>query len=61
MKTSKFYMSLVAIFSIIAAILLIWAEDETTCGVTTAKVFETMFILIGFIAYNEYKNINVKL
>ncbi|MBQ3306878.1 MAG: hypothetical protein IJG68_01645 [Bacilli bacterium] len=53
-------MTLVAIFSIIAAILLIWAEDKTTCGVTT-KVFETMFILIGFIAYNEYKNINVKL
>lgn len=61
MKTAKFYMALVAIFSLFAAILLIWAEDEVTCGASTAKVFETMFILIAFISYNEYKNINVKL
>lgn len=44
MKLIKFTLSLSAICFAVMAILLIWSEDFVTCGVTTCKVFETMFI-----------------
>lgn len=44
MKLVKFTLALSAICFAILAILLIWSEDVVTCGITTCKVLETMFI-----------------
>ena len=44
MKLLKFTLSLSAICFAIIAILLIWSEDVVTCGVTTCKMLETIFI-----------------
>lgn len=44
MKLVKFILALSAICFAIIAILLIWSENIVTCGVTTCKVLETVFI-----------------
>ena len=44
MKLVKFTLALSAICFAIIAILLIWSENLVTCGITTCKVFETIFI-----------------
>lgn len=44
MKLVKFILALSAICFAIIAILLIWSEDVVTCGVTTCKMLETIFI-----------------
>lgn len=44
MKLIKFTLALSAICFAVIAILLIWSEDVVTCGVTTCKVLETIFI-----------------
>ena len=47
MKLIKFTLASTAICSAIMAILLIWSEDVVTCGITTCKVLETMFICVA--------------
>lgn len=44
MKLVKFTLALSAICFAVTAILLIWSEDVVTCGVTTCKTLETVFI-----------------
>lgn len=44
MKLVKFTLALSAICFAIIAILLIWSENLVTCGVTTCKMLETIFI-----------------
>lgn len=44
MKLVKFILAVSATCFAITAILLIWSEDIVTCGITTCKVFETIFI-----------------
>ena len=44
MKLVKFTLALSAICFAIIAILLIWSENIVTCGVTTCKMLETIFM-----------------
>lgn len=44
MKLLKFTLALSAIMFAVTAILLIWSENIVTCGVTTCKLLETVFI-----------------
>ena len=44
MKLVKFTLALSAICFAIIAILLIWSENIVTCGITTCKVLETIFL-----------------
>lgn len=53
MKTIKLLMAITAICSTICAILLCWNESSVTCGVTTCKVFETLFVVVALGAMRE--------
>lgn len=53
MKLVKFTLALSAICFAILAILLIWSEDVVTCGITTCKFLETMFICCSLVLTKE--------
>ena len=53
MKLIKFILVLSAILFAVMAILLIWSEDKVTCGITTCKVFETVFVISSLILTKE--------
>lgn len=58
MKLVKLLLLSTCISSLIAAILLLWNESEVTCGVTTCKVIETMFIIVAVATSKEAASIN---
>lgn len=53
MKTIKLLMTLAAICSTLAALLLLWTEKSTTCDVFTLKLMESMFIIVAILATKE--------
>ena len=58
MKLVKISLAVFAISLAILTILLIWSEDIVTCGVTTCKFIETMFICCSLILTKEVASIN---
>ena len=58
MKLVKFSLAVFAISLAILTILLIWSEDVVSCGVTTCKFIETMFICCSLILTKEVASIN---
>ena len=58
MKLVKLLLLSTCISSLIAAILLLWNESEVSCGYTTCKVMETMFIIVAVISSREIAHIN---
>ena len=44
MKEVKLLLSTGALSTLICGLILMWNEDKANCGITTAKLFETMFI-----------------
>lgn len=58
MKLVKINLAVSAISLAVAAILLIWSEDIVSCGVTTCKFLETMFICCSLILTKEVATIN---
>ena len=53
MKLIKFMLVLSAILFAVMAILLIWSEAKVTCGITTCKLFETVFVISSLILTKE--------
>ena len=53
MKLVKFMLVVSAILFAVMAILLIWSEDKVTCGITTCKLFETIFVISSLILTKE--------
>ena len=60
MKLVKLLLLSTCISSLIAAILLLWNESEVTCGVTTCKVMETMFIIVAVATSKEAASIKTR-
>ena len=58
MKLVKLLLLSTCISSLIAAILLLWNESEVSCGYTTCKVMETMFIIVAVATSKEAASIN---
>ena len=58
MRLVKLSLISTCISSLILAILLLWNESEVSCGYTTCKVIETMFICVSVIAAKEAASIN---
>ena len=58
MKSVKLLLVSTCISSLILAILLLWNESEVSCGYTTCKVMETMFIIVAVISSREIAHIN---
>ena len=58
MKLVKLLLLSTCISSLIAAILLLWNESEVSCGYTTCKVIETMFIIVAVTTAKEAASIN---
>lgn len=59
MKLIKLDLIVVAIVSLLAAIVLIWNESRATCGYTTCKLTETMFVIVSVIMTREAAKIKV--
>lgn len=59
MKLLKFTLSLSAICFAVMTILLIWSEDVITCGTTTCKIFETMFMCCAIILTHDVAKMKV--
>lgn len=57
MKLVKLSLISACIASLVLAILLLWNESEVTCGVTTCKVLETMFIIVAVATSKEAASI----
>ena len=47
MRLVKLLLLSTCISSLILALLLLWNESEVSCGITTCKVLETMFICVA--------------
>ena len=58
MKIVKLSLLSTCISSLILAILLLWIESKVSCGLTTCKVMETMFIIVAVISSREVAHIN---
>ena len=58
MRLVKLLLLSTCISSLIAAILLLWNESKVSCGYTTYKVIETMFIIVAVITSKEAASIN---
>ena len=56
----KVLLSTVALACVACALLLLWNESEVTCGYTTCKLLETMFIICSLIATREVYKCDVK-
>ena len=50
----------VAIASVIAALMLIWFDTEFVFGVTAAKVYASMFVLLAIAATKECLTIEIE-
>ena len=59
MKLVKFTLALSAICFAIIAILLIWSENLVTCGVTTCKMLETIYICCALALTHDVAKIKV--
>lgn len=57
MKLVKLLLLSTCISSLVLAILLLWNESEVSCGVTTCKVLETMFIIVAVATSKEAASI----
>lgn len=57
MKLVKLSLISACIASLVLAILLLWNESEVTCGVTTCKVLETMFVCVAVATSKEAASI----
>jgi hypothetical protein len=42
----------------LALLLFVWNKESLTCGPTTAKVFETLFIIAALVGCNIFSEIN---
>lgn len=58
MKALRLLAIVWTICSTLALVLLIWNEDKTTCGITTCKVFETVFLIVALMGCNIIFDIN---
>ena len=57
MKSLKLLLGTAAIASLACALLLLWNESEVTCGYTTCKCFETMFIIVSLALTREVSSL----
>lgn len=57
MKLVKLSLISACISSLILAILLLWNESEVSCGYSTCKVLETMFICVAVATSKEAASI----
>lgn len=57
MKLVKLNLLVVVLSSVLGCLLLMWSEDVVSCGVFTAKVFETVFIIVALFGLREYLRI----
>lgn len=55
----KLLLSVGALSALICALLLLWNESEVTCGMTTCKLFETMFIVVSLVLTREVSKITI--
>lgn len=58
MESIKFLLGTAAISAALGGFLLLWNEDATSCGLTTCKVFETMFFIVALILTREVSKLN---
>ena len=58
MTSIKLLLGTIAISSALGGIILLWTESETSCGLTTCKVFETMFFTVALILTREVSKLN---
>ena len=56
MKSLKFLSLLMTIAATLCCLVLMWNESATTCGLTTCKVFETMFLIVSLGCFGLYKD-----
>lgn len=49
----KVLLGTAALCSALAAVLMLWNMEALSCGVTTAKVFITMFIISALVLTRE--------
>ena len=59
MKMVKVLLGISAFCSALCAVTLLWNESNVTCGYTTAKVFETLFIICALVLTKEYASLKV--
>ena len=57
MKLVKLNLLIVVLSSVLGCLFLMWSEDVVSCGVFTAKVFETVFIIVALFGLREYLRI----
>ena len=60
MTSVKLLLGTIAISSALCGIILLWNEDVVSCGLTTCKVFETMFFIVTLISTREISKLNKK-
>lgn len=60
MTSIKLLLGTIAISAALGGFLLLWNEDATSCGLTTCKVFETMFFIVALILTREVSKLNKK-
>lgn len=53
MYAIKLILAIAAICSALCAVLLLWNESKVTCGYTTVKVCETLFIATSLLLTRE--------
>ena len=55
----KLLLSVGALSALICALLLLWNESKVTCGMTTCKLVETMFIVVSLVLTREVSKITI--
>lgn len=60
MRSVKLILWTAAIFSALAALLLVWNESKTTCGEFYCKMFETLFMLVAIALTKEAASIELE-
>ena len=53
MKEVKLLLGVTAVFSAIAAVMLLWNINTVECGETTAKLLGTIFIIVALITTRD--------
>lgn len=53
MKLVKLNLIIVATFSTIAAIILLWSESKVSLGLIECKILETIFVLLAVLVTRE--------
>lgn len=56
----KVILIIATVLCILTAILLIWLEEQATCGVTICKLIETICVILGVLFTKEVTSIKIK-